>query len=665
MNKKIHTLKSIFSANVISLFGSDQNVVKSVNSVTDNFSRLAKSRGLSEAIKIHKEVERHCKMKFLLQDSTLNTNMWLKQKSGFPKYIYIKKDRMNKPEYARAMLTVLAFYRLFTQSVNDDISNIIKDGPEIKQELLDEIEKFALNFYNSLGIKPFEPVEAEFPAYATTKAGANGPSAMGLTSLYDIVALERDSILTKIVSFSSKVYSNNRVLLKMIEDSLATAKSLPGLILESLNTGRLHLLAEGGGKTRVICIPDIWTQSVLKPIHQYLMNCLRRMPCDGTFGHEVLGNKVKKFTKHRQLFCFDLTAATDRFPLEIQKAALKPLLGDLVHEWSDLLVNRTFTFKSKEIRYKVGQPMGLLTSWAAFSISHHIIINYCKNDKSFYAMIGDDVAISSVEGARKYKALMKDIGVSINDTKSLIPKSNINVAEIAKRQFIAGNEISPVPPRVLVESTKGPEGLLEFIQVLANRTGKLRDLSEFEKKGVKKIILSNKDFNTELFQVLLTCPLKMYNPFIDLHSLLTAQEIGVVSKWNTSMPVQTYQHEIERYILNIAVNKINSYPLTFESLGLVKAPRSSESQTSPLVFNYLNTRREELKALLRETQAHQGTDDWDDDHVISPESVYDEIVSGPDPLEPKDFMEKRKIRRKRTIDLIFRYWQQSRFAKVR
>jgi hypothetical protein len=389
------------------------------------------------------------------------------------------------------------------------------------------------------------------------------------------------------------------------------------------------------------------------------------MPCDGTFGHEVLGNKVKKFTKHRQLFCFDLTAATDRFPLEIQKAALKPLLGDLVHEWSDLLVNRTFTFKSKEIRYKVGQPMGLLTSWAAFSISHHIIINYCKNDKSFYAMIGDDVAISSVEGARKYKALMEVIGVSINDKKSLIPKSNINVAEIAKRQFIAGNEISPVPPRVLVESTKGPEGLLEFIQVLANRTGKLRDLSEFEKKGVKKIILSNKDFNTELFQVLLTCPLKMYNPFIDLHSLLTAQEIGVVSKWNTSMPVQTYQHEIERYILNIAVNKINSYPLTLESLGLVKAPRSSESQTSPLVFNYLNTRREELKALLRETQAHQGTDDWDDDHVISPESVYDEIVSGPDPLEPKDFMEKRKIRRKRTIDLIFRYWQQSRFAKVR
>jgi hypothetical protein len=665
MNKRIQTLKSIFTANVILLFGTDQNVVRSVNSITENFSKLAKSRGLKDAIKIHKEVERHCKMSFLHQKSELSTDMWMKQKSGFPKYIYMEESLMNKPEYARAMLTALAFYRLFTLSVDDNISNIIKDGPDIKRELLDEIEKFAFDFYKSRGIKPFEPVESKFPAYATTKAGANGSSAMGVTSLYDILALERDSILTKIVSISSKVYTNNELLIKMIDDSLAIAKSLPGLILESLKTGRLHLLAEGGGKTRVICIPDIWTQSVLKPIHQYFMNCLRKMPCDGSFGHEVLGNKVKKFTKHRPLFCFDLTAATDRFPLEIQKAALKPLLGDLVHEWSDLLVNRTFSFKSKEIRYKVGQPMGLLTSWAAFSLSHHIIINYCKNDKSFYAMIGDDVGISSVEGARRYQTLMKEIGVSINDSKSLIPKSGINVAEIAKRQFIAGNEISPIPPRVLIESTKGPEGLLEFLQVLANRTGKFRDLSELEKKGAKKIILANKDFNTELFQVLLTCPLKMYNPFTDLHSLLTAQEIGVVSKWNTSMPVQTYQNEMEQYILNIAVNKINSFPLTMESLGMGNAPRTSVSQTSPLIFSYLDIRREELKALLRESQAHQGSDDWDDDHVVSPESVYEEIVSGPDPLQPKDFMEKKKIRRKRTIDLLYRMWQQSRFAKVR
>jgi hypothetical protein len=118
---------------------------------------------------------------------------------------------------------------------------------------------------------------------------------MGLTSLKDILALERDNLLTKIIDFSSMVYtkSSHDVLVDIIERTLAIAKSLPGLNLESLKTGRLHLLAEGGGKTRVICIPDVWTQSVLRPIHQYLMkHVLARMPCDGSFGHNVLGDKV-------------------------------------------------------------------------------------------------------------------------------------------------------------------------------------------------------------------------------------------------------------------------------------------------------------------------------------------------------------------------------------
>lgn len=652
--------------NFTSLYMKDQNVVKSANSILDHFHKIASSMGLSRAISIHKECERHCKMTFLSQKSKFDQKTWTKlDNCGIPKFVKLQITRVNEPKYARAMLTALAYYRLFTQPVNDDISNIINPGPELSGELLQEIEEFAREFYESRGITPFEPSDSPFPAYATTKAGANGHSAMGLTSLIDILALERDGLLTKIIDFSSKVYSCNKLLLDMIERTLSIAKSLPEVNLESLKTGRLHLLAEGGGKTRVICIPDIWTQSVLKPIHHYLMSrVLKRMPCDGSFGHEVLGNKVKKFTKHRGLFCFDLTAATDRFPLEIQKAALKPLIGDLVHEWSDLLVNRNYTFKSKQVRYTVGQPMGLLTSWAAFSVTHHILINYAKKDKSFYAVIGDDVGISSREGAERYQTLMKELGVSINDTKSLIPNSLNKVAEIAKRQFKEGIEISPIPPRVLIESTKGTEGLLEFLQVLANRTGKLRDLSELEKIGIRRLVHLNRDLKTDLFQVTLTCPLDKYNPFGDYLDLLAPDKIGVTARWNKSMPVKTYQNEIESYILDIAVSAINRNPMSLEALGMGNAPRTSDSQSSPLIKSYLDIRAAELKALLRETQAHHGTDDWDDDHVTSPESVYDMIVSGPDPFSPKDFMEKRRVRRKQTIDLLYRYYGKSRFARI-
>jgi hypothetical protein len=666
MNRKEQTLKSIFLVNFVQLYLTDLDAVTTANSVVKHFHESAKSQGMSTAIKFHKEVERHMKMVFLSQKSEFNHFIWTKtDKSGVPRFVKFRKSRVEQPEYARAMLTALAYYRLFTKPVDSDISNITTPGPVIAEHILQEIEEYAKEFFKERKVRTFEPEESPFPAYATTKAGANGPSAMGLTSLKDILALERDGLLTKIIDFSSKVYSNNGLLLDMIERTLAIAKSLPGLILESLKTGRLHLLAEGGGKTRVICIPDIWTQSVLKPIHKYLMNhVLKRMPCDGSFGHEVLGNKVKKFTKHRGLFCFDLAAATDRFPLEIQKAVLKPLLGDLVHEWSQLMVNRPFTFRGKQVYYAVGQPMGLLTSWAAFSVTHHTIINWLKKDKSFYAIIGDDVGISSVEGAKKYQAFMASIGVSINDLKSLIPTDDKKVAEIAKRVFLAGNEISPIPPRVLVESTKGTEGLLEFLQVLANRTGKFRELSGLEKKGVNRLIHKNRDINTDLFQVTLTCPLIKYNPFGPYLDLVAPDKIGVTSRWNSSFPVQTYQNELESYLIEIAVNAINQNPLTLESLGMGNAPRTSDNQSSPLITSYLDVRREGLKRLLRETQAHQGTDDWDDDHVSSPESIFEEIVAGPDPTAPKDFMEKRRVRRKQTIDLLNKYYSRSRFARV-
>lgn len=664
---KIQTLKSLFLANFRSLYLKDRNVVNSANSIVDNFLGLAKSQGLKTAIKVHKETERHLKMIFLNQSTTyIHDNIWIKlDKTGIPKFIKFRNSRVDQPEYARAMLTAQAFYRLFTQPVDSNLSSITEGGSEVSEHTLKEIEEYATEFYRSRGIKPFEPVDVPFPAYATTKAGANGPSAMGLTSLKDILALERDGLLTKIIDFSSKVYSNNVLLLDMIERTLAIAKSLPELNLESLKTGRLHLLAEGGGKTRVICIPDIWTQSVLKPIHKYLMNqVLRKMPCDGSFGHEALGNKVKKFTKHRGLFCYDLTTATDRFPLSIQIAALKPLLGERVHEWSQLMVNRTFTIRGKPMRYAVGQPMGLLTSWAAFSVAHHVIINMTKRDKSFYAVIGDDVGISSEEGARKYRSFMESIGVSINDLKSLIPTDNTKVAEIAKRLFKAGIEISPIPPRVLIESTKGTEGLLEFLQVLANRTSKFSSLSELEEKGIRRLVHTNRDIKSDLFQVTLTCPLLKYNPFGPYLDLLAPEKIGVTSRWNSSFPVQTYLNELESFLIQKAVNAINQDPLTLESLGMGNAPRTSDSQSSPLITSYLNIRREELIILLRETQAHQGSDDWDDDHVSSPESVFEMLVTGPDPTSPKDFMEKRRVSRKRTIDLLNKYYSSSRFARL-
>lgn len=103
--------------------------------------------------------------------------------------------------------------------------------------------------------------------------------------------------------------------------------------------------------------------------------------------------------------------------------------------------------------------MGLLSSWAAFTITHHAIIQfaaYLMGYNSFrdYRVIGDDVAIFDTAVASLYREIMKILQVEINLDKSTISESEPFSAEMAKRVFVNGEEISPIPPDLFVATTK-------------------------------------------------------------------------------------------------------------------------------------------------------------------------------------------------------------------
>jgi hypothetical protein len=67
--------------------------------------------------------------------------------------------------------------------------------------------------------------------------------------------------------------------------------------------------------------------------------------------------------KGRPAFGFDLSNATDRFPLDLQKEVMVMLLGvDKTEAWARLIADRPFSYKGEEVRYAVGQPMGFLSS---------------------------------------------------------------------------------------------------------------------------------------------------------------------------------------------------------------------------------------------------------------------------------------------------------------
>jgi hypothetical protein len=57
---------------------------------------------------------------------------------------------------------------------------------------------------------------------------------------------------------------------------------------------RLAFLSDKGGKTRVVAIVDILSQSLLKPVHDHLSNILRIIPQDGTFDQDLQRARVRR-----------------------------------------------------------------------------------------------------------------------------------------------------------------------------------------------------------------------------------------------------------------------------------------------------------------------------------------------------------------------------------
>jgi len=98
--------------------------------------------------------------------------------------------------------------------------------------------------------------------------------------------------------------------------------------IHHLIIGKISLASEPAGKTRLFAICNFWVQTLLKPLHDSLMRSLKQFVTDGTFDQIEQFNRILKETKGRKTYCFDLTKATDRFPIKLQQALLGVLVSD-------------------------------------------------------------------------------------------------------------------------------------------------------------------------------------------------------------------------------------------------------------------------------------------------------------------------------------------------
>lgn len=88
---------------------------------------------------------------------------------------------------------------------------------------------------------------------------------------------------------------------------------------------RLTAFSDLEGKTRIIAILDYFSQTTLRPLHNWLFRLLSRIPQDCTFDQ---GKFIPLSKGWSEFYSCDLTNATDRFPIEYIGSVLKGCLPE-------------------------------------------------------------------------------------------------------------------------------------------------------------------------------------------------------------------------------------------------------------------------------------------------------------------------------------------------
>jgi hypothetical protein len=101
------------------------------------------------------------------------------------------------------------------------------------------------------------------------------------------------------------------------------------------------------------------------------------------------------------------------------------------------------------------------------ALTHHCIARFAGARD--YAILGDDIAICDGDVSVRYRSCMDKLGVTINSSKSIVHNPeypSVSSAEFAKRIFVDGMEVTPVPVKLLKQAAKHPSLMALLLKTL-------------------------------------------------------------------------------------------------------------------------------------------------------------------------------------------------------
>jgi hypothetical protein len=335
-----------------------------------------------------------------------------------------------------------------------------------------------------------DPIQPWSKVLTTLSKGPNGPAVA--TSHLDAKAILADKELYSAISNFNSALGQDWITSWLIKQSKSVKGNTKYL------TGRLGFTAEPAGKTRMFAMGDYWSQLSLKPLQISLQRTLGNIRTDATSNQDEGFKTLIEESRGHPTYCFDLSSASDRIPAIMQKHRLKLMAGEaLADSWHTIMTQRDFYIKAKGhcVRWKVGQPLGLLSSFPSFALWHHDIIQFSANWENIhkgkplrffkqYRLLGDDVVIFNTKVARRYQWLLKKLGLRINLSKSVIGDKINSQIEFAKRLSLRGKEMSSIKHNILSKNDK--LNLLELVELLCKRDYISPDTVHYELSSILK-----------------------------------------------------------------------------------------------------------------------------------------------------------------------------------
>lgn len=430
---------------------------ENVESFYQLVSHLLKHKGEKRSIEILKQY-RLSLQQYVLRQTVTNIPFSKRDKDGFPKAIrFLKPDRNVRLQVMYSM-SVIRLIEEFRSKPEYLVDTIVSDSTA-KTEVLESISDYIKGQPEVLRYLPNTLVEPHL--ILSNKAGPNGPAS--ITCLQDLAALRSEGSEELYEQIKEFVMATN---LRYVDTE--KYESPKGEFKHS----RLVLLSDKACKTRVIAIADWWSNICLSGIHDTFMKALKRLPGDVTYFQDQIPTYVSKLGTN--LFSSDMTAFTDRFPIELEEAVLNAKYGAKIGKmWRTIVSNRTFYHENGSVAYKVGNPMGLLSSWAVSTFTHHVVKAWCAHKcgvkyKSYkYLILGDDTLDTREDVYNFYKQTIQDLGVSISTSKCTQSKQGF--AEFAKRLFSPDGEITGLPVHLLSGLKGNPEQALELVRICRSR----------------------------------------------------------------------------------------------------------------------------------------------------------------------------------------------------